>query len=119
MDKLDAMRMFVRVVESGSFSQAARDLNVSQPTVSKQLAALEARLGTQLLARSSRALAVTPAGQEYYEATVRILQDLDFVEERVLEGQSAPSGLGPRDPLASLREDVRYSPAGGFQEPVP
>ncbi|SCB37884.1 LysR family transcriptional regulator [Rhizobium multihospitium] len=93
MDKLDAMRMFVRVVESGSFSQAARDLNVSQPTVSKQLAALEARLGTQLLARSSRALAVTPAGQDYYEATVRILQDLDFVEERVLEGQSAPSGL--------------------------
>jgi len=93
MDKLDAMRMFVRVVESGSFSQAARDLNVSQPTVSKQLAALEARLGTQLLARNSRALAVTPAGQDYYEATVRILQDLDFVEERVLEGQSTPSGL--------------------------
>lgn len=93
MDKLDAMRMFVRVVESGSFSQAARDLNISQPTVSKQLAALEARLGTQLLARSSRALAVTPAGQDYYEATVRILQDLDFAEERVLEGQSAPSGL--------------------------
>lgn len=85
--------MFVRVVESGSFSQAARDLNVSQPTVSKQLAALEARLGTPLLARNSRALAVTPAGQDYYEATVRILQDLDLVEERVLEGQSAPSGL--------------------------
>jgi len=85
--------MFVRVVESGSFSQAARDLNVSQPTVSKQLAALEARLRTRLLARNSRALAVTSAGQEYYEATVRILQDLDSMEERVLEGQSAPSGL--------------------------
>lgn len=93
MDKLDAMRTFVRVVESGSFSQAARDLNVSQPTVSKQLAALEARLGTQLLARSSRAFAVTPAGQEYYKATVRILQDLDSAEERVIERQSAPSGL--------------------------
>lgn len=93
MDKLEAMRMFARVVESGSFSQAARDLNISQPTVSKQLAALEARLGTQLLARSSRALTVTPAGQDYYEATVRILQDLDLVEERVLEGQSAPAGL--------------------------
>lgn len=93
MDKLDAMRTFARVVESGSFSQAARDLNVSQPTVSKQLAALEARLGTQLLARNSRALAVTAAGQDYYEATVRILQDLDLVEEKILEGQSAPSGL--------------------------
>lgn len=93
MDKLDAMRTFVRVVESGSFSQAARDLNVSQSNVSKQLAALEARLGTQLLARNSRSFAVTPAGQDYYEATLRILQDIDSVEERVLEGQSAPSGL--------------------------
>lgn len=93
MDKLDAMRMFVRVVESGSLSQAARDLGVVQPTVSKQLAALEARLGMQLLARNSRTRAVTPAGQDYYEAAVRILQDLDAVEERLLEGQSATSGL--------------------------
>ncbi|WP_244201461.1 LysR family transcriptional regulator [Paraburkholderia rhynchosiae] len=93
MDKFDAVRVFVRVVQSGSFSHAARDPNVSQPTVSKQLAVFEARLGTQLLARNSRALAVTPAGQDYYEAIVQILQDLDFVEERVLEGQSAPSGL--------------------------
>lgn len=93
MDKLDAMRMFVRVVESGSFSQAARDLNISQPTVSKQLAALETRLGTQLLARNSRVLTVTPSGQDYYEATIRILQDLDVVEETIAEGQSAPSGL--------------------------
>lgn len=93
MDKLDAMRMFVRVVESGSFSQAARDLNISQPTVSKQLAALEARLGIQLLQRNSRVLAVTPAGQDYYEATLGILQDIDLIEERVTEGQSAPAGL--------------------------
>ena len=93
MDKLDAMRIFVRVVESGSFSQAARDLNVSQPTVSKQLAALEARLGTQLLARNSRTLAVTPAGQDYYEAVLRVLQDIDAIEEKIVEGQSAPSGL--------------------------
>jgi LysR family transcriptional regulator for bpeEF and oprC len=87
------MRTFVRIVESGSFSQAARDLNVSQPTVSKQLAALESRLGTQLLARNSRTLAVTPAGQDYYEDTLRILQDLDTAEERISAGQSAPSGL--------------------------
>ena len=85
--------MFVRVVESGSFSQAARDLGVGQPTVSKQVAALEARLGMQLLARNSRTLAVTPMGQDYYEAAIRILQDLDTVEERLLEGQAAPSGL--------------------------
>ena len=93
MDKFDAMRTFVRVVESGSFSQAARDLNVSQPTVSKQLAALEALLGTQLLARNSRTLSVTPTGQDYYEDTLRLLQDLDLAEERVAAGQSAPAGL--------------------------
>ncbi|QCJ00085.1 LysR family transcriptional regulator [Agrobacterium larrymoorei] len=93
MDKLDSMRAFVRVVESGSFSQAARDLNLSQPTISKQLAALEARLGTQLLSRNSRTLAVTLAGQEYYEATFRILEDIDSVEEKVLDRQLSPSGL--------------------------
>ncbi len=93
MNKLEAMRMFVRVVESGSFSQAARDLNVGQPTVSKHLAALEAHLGTQLLARNSRTLSVTPTGQDYYEDTLRILQDLDLAEERVAAGQSAPAGL--------------------------
>lgn len=93
MDKLDAMRIFVRVVESGSFSQAARDLDISQPKVSKQIAALEARLGTQLLARNSRTLSVTPAGQDYYEATLRILEDLDEVEERIVDGQSTPAGL--------------------------
>ena len=87
MDKLEAMRMFVRVVESGSFSQAARDLGVSQPTVSKQLAALEAKLGAQLLARNSRALTVTPAGQDYYEATVRILQDICGMKIGILADQ--------------------------------
>ncbi len=93
MDKLDAMRMFVRVVESGSFSQAARDLNIGQSTVSKHVAALEGRLGTQLIARNTRNLAVTPAGQDFYEDVLRILQDLDFAEERAAMGQSAPSGL--------------------------
>lgn len=93
MDKLEAMRMFVRVVESGSFSQAARDLEVGQPTVSKGLAALEAQLGTQLIARNSRTLAVTPAGQDYYEAALRIFQELDAVEEKLHEGQAHPSGL--------------------------
>lgn len=93
MDKLGAMRIFVRVVESGSFSQAARDLNLSQPTASKQLAALEARLGTQLLKRNSRTLAVTPAGQDYYDAAVRILADIDDVEEKIVEGLSTPAGV--------------------------
>ena len=93
MDKLEMMRVFVRVVESGSFSKAARDFNISQPTVSKQVAALEARLGTQLLARNSRTLTVTAAGQTYYETSIRILQEFDSLEESVAQGQSAQAGL--------------------------
>ncbi|MFD2138339.1 LysR family transcriptional regulator [Novosphingobium resinovorum] len=54
MDRITALQFFVRVVESGSFSQAARELGVGQPAVSKQVAALERRLGAQLLNRTSR-----------------------------------------------------------------
>ena len=63
MDRLDTMRMFVRVVESGSFSGAARELGVGQPAVSKQIASLERHLGAQLLLRTSRGLVVTDAGR--------------------------------------------------------
>jgi LysR family transcriptional regulator, regulator for bpeEF and oprC len=59
MDQLEAIRMFVRVVDSGSFSAVARETGIGQPAVSKQIAALEARLGAQLLRRTSRSLSVT------------------------------------------------------------
>jgi len=63
MDRLDAIKIFVRVVESGSFSAVARELGVGQPAVSKQLASLEAHLGAQLLMRTSRNLSLTEAGR--------------------------------------------------------
>jgi LysR family transcriptional regulator for bpeEF and oprC len=59
MDRLEVLELFTRVVESGSSSKAARDLGVGQPAVDKQVAALEARLGVQLLSRTSRGLTVT------------------------------------------------------------
>lgn len=92
MDRIAALRFFVRVVESGSFSQAARELGVGQPAVSKQVAALERRLGAQLLNRTSRGLLPTPAGADFYEAAVRILGDLDDAESRVARGYERPSG---------------------------
>ncbi|MEL6469910.1 MAG: LysR family transcriptional regulator, partial [Cyanobacteria bacterium J06623_4] len=58
MDRLDGMKSFVRVVETGSFSAVARELGTTQPTVSKQIAALETYLDTQLLTRSTRKLAL-------------------------------------------------------------
>ena len=68
MDRLDAIKIFVRVVESGGFSAAARELGVGQPAVSKQVAILEAHLGAQLLMRTSRNLSLTEAGRDFYES---------------------------------------------------
>jgi LysR family transcriptional regulator, regulator for bpeEF and oprC len=93
MDRLDAMRAFHRVVETGSFSAVARERGVAQPTISKQIAALESHLGAQLLNRTSRSLSLTESGQEFYEATSKVLADLDAAESRIGRRQAAPSGM--------------------------
>lgn len=93
MDQLAAIRMFVRVVERGSFSAVARQAGVGQPAVSKQITALETQLGAQLLRRTSRNLSLTEAGQDFYESAVRLIGDLEAAESRVGRGQTAPSGL--------------------------
>lgn len=93
MDRLDAIRLFVRLAEMGSFSAVARESNVGQPAVSKQIAGLEARLGAQLMHRTSRLLTLTEAGQTFYEAGVKLLSDWDAAESLVGAGQSRLSGL--------------------------
>lgn len=93
MDQLAAIRIFVRVVESGSFSAVARSAGIGQPAISKQVTALEAHLGAQLLHRTSRSLSLTEAGQDFYESAVRLIDNLEAAESRVGRGQSAPSGL--------------------------
>lgn len=92
MDRLDVMRLFVRVVETGSFSKAAKAEGVVQPTVSKHIAALETRLGAQLLRRTSRGMSMTEAGEVFYEDAVRLLGEFDEAESRVGRGQTSPSG---------------------------
>lgn len=86
------MQFFVRVVQSGSFSQAARELGVGQPAVSKQVAALERRLKAQLLNRTSRRLRLTPAGVDFYEAAIRILSELDEAESRAANAHEQLNG---------------------------
>ena len=93
MDRLDAIKIFVRVVESGSFSAVARELGVGQPAVSKQVASLEAHLGAQLLMRTSRNLSLTEAGRDFYESGARLIGDLEAAESRVGRGQASPSGV--------------------------
>src|SRR6266478_8574259 len=90
MDRLTVMEVLVRVVETGSFSGAARLLRVGQPAVSKTVAQLEERLGVSLLLRSSRGLTPTEAGQNFYERAKRSIEEADEAE---LAARGANAGL--------------------------
>src|SRR5882672_8460540 len=93
MDRLEAIHAFVRVVEAGSFSATARERGVSQSTISKQIAALEAHLGAELLRRTSRSFGLTESGAAFYESAVRLLSDLEAAESHVGRRQISPAGL--------------------------
>lgn len=90
MDRYQAMATFVRVVETGSFSAAARQLNVGQPAVSKTVAQLEARLQVSLLTRSTHRLTPTEAGTRFYERAKAAIQEADEAE---LAARGAGAGL--------------------------
>ncbi|WP_322805111.1 LysR family transcriptional regulator [Vibrio alfacsensis] len=92
MDQLSAMRAFVRVVQTGSFSATGREMNTSQTTISKKVAALEKKIGVKLLARSSRDHALTPAGAKYYQTCVDILGELDEAETEARSETASPQG---------------------------
>ncbi|PSV48659.1 LysR family transcriptional regulator [Photobacterium indicum] len=93
MDQLSAMRAFVRVVQMGSFSAAAREQDTTQATISKKVAALEKKLGAKLLSRTSRELSLTEVGADYYENCVIILSELDEAEAQVRSQIALPSGV--------------------------
>src|SRR5580704_17870911 len=93
MDRFEGIKIFVRVVESGSFSAVARELGTGQPAISKQVAALEEHLGAQLLVRTSRSLSLTEAGRDFYESAVRLISDFEAAESRIGSGQASPSGV--------------------------
>lgn len=94
MDVLSGMRAFVATVDTGSFSQAARDLGASKATVSKQVAALENHLQVRLLHRTTRKLNLTDEGREYVERARRILDELSDAQDAV-----SPLGAEPRGRL--------------------
>ncbi|HEF4762557.1 TPA: LysR family transcriptional regulator [Pseudomonas putida] len=92
VDKLNAMAVFVRVVERGSFSAVAREWQTSQPTISKVLRALESELGGKLVARSTRRLSLTDEGQRYYTQCQQILAAVDAAEHSFQSGREAIAG---------------------------
>lgn len=91
-DRLTTMEIFVRVVESGSFSSVARTRSTTQSAISKAIAALEARLGTRLLNRTTRSVAPTPAGLAYYSRCKSLLASISEAELEARFGQSALHG---------------------------
>lgn len=102
MDRLKAMETFVRVVETGSFSAVARDQGVQQSAISKQIAALEAMLGTTLLTRTTRSLSLTEAGEVYYARLKPVLSDLDDAHSTVASADT------------DLRGQLRIAASVGF-----
>jgi DNA-binding transcriptional LysR family regulator len=102
MNRLAAMEAFVLVVETGSFSAAARQLHLGQPAISKTIAQLESRLGVQLLIRSTQSLTPTEAGQAFYERAKRVIQEAEEAEQAA------------RGTSASLAGELRISAAVTF-----
>ena len=93
MDRLQAMHMFVRVVETGSFSKAAKEFATTQPTVTKQVAATEARLKVRLLNRNTRGVSLTETGALYYEKCKTIVRETEEADNVVRLRQSQAQGL--------------------------
>ena len=92
MDRLDAMQLFVRVAELGSFAGAAQQLGVARSVVTRQIAGLEAHLGVKLMARSTRRLSLTSAGTAYLEKCRVILNLVEAAEIGVAEERQTPRG---------------------------
>jgi DNA-binding transcriptional LysR family regulator len=92
MDLLHCMQAFVRVAESGSFCRAAQILEISSPTVSRQVAALEEQLRARLLQRTTRSLALTEAGQRYLKRCKTIFAEIDTAAAEAASAQSRAVG---------------------------
>lgn len=93
MDSLNAMEIFVRVVQAGSFSAAARGMELTPSAVSKQIGRLEDRLGARLLNRTTRQLSLTEVGRGYFARASRIITDVAEAEQSVADQHGAPRGL--------------------------
>ena len=101
MDRIDAMRLFIRVADAGSFSRAAADLSIGQPTVSRRIQDLEHQLGAELFHRTTRALSFTEAGERFYKRAQDILSDFD-------EAEAEARGLD-KEPVGMLRCSAPHS----------
>ena len=101
---LEHIKTFVRAVETGSFTAVAQEQQQSQPTVSRQISALEEHLGVRLMQRTTRALTLTDEGRTYYEHARALLEAVEAASAAVRPGEAAVTGqLRIAAPLAFAR----------------
>ncbi len=92
MDRITGIQLFIRIVESGSFSKAAEELRITQPTATKHVAAMEQRLGARLLNRNTRGVSATEIGSLYYDKCKTILREVDEADNLATLLQSRLGG---------------------------
>ncbi len=118
MDNLASIRMFVRVADAGSFTAAARQLDVAVSSVSRQINALEEDLNTRLFQRTTRKLSLTEAGHLYYEHVAKILRDFD--EARLAVSQTgSPTGILRITSPTAIGRELLISVIPAFLEQYP
>ena len=119
MDQIQAMRIFARVVEAGTFTRAADSLQLPKASVTKHVQALEARLRVKLLNRTTRRVTVTADGAAYYDRTVRLLADFDDIEAGMGQARSSPRGRLRVDVGSSVARLLIIPRLAQFQERFP
>jgi len=119
MDRIDCLRAFVRTLEGGSFSAAAKELGIGQPAVSKRIAMLESEFGTQLFSRTTRTLKPTAEAHRVYDLARQILDRFDMARASAVEAAPRPTGtlrigvpssFGRRYMMPIIAEYVRLYP---------
>jgi len=119
MDTIDGMRVFAAVIEAGGFSAAARRLGMSKALTSKYVAQLEERLGARLINRTTRRLNATEVGTAYYDRCIRILGEIDELEEAVANQHGAPRGLLRVAAARAFGEDMLVDAVADFMTAFP
>lgn len=119
MDTIDGMRAFARVVETGSFTEAARRLGISTALASKYVRQLESRLGAQLLNRTTRSVSPTEVGRAYWDRCSRILNDFEELEDSVADQHGQPRGQLRIAGSRAFGEDMLVPAIGSFLKEYP
>ena len=103
MDRVTGVQLFIRVVETGSFSKAAAELGITQPTATKDVAALEQRLGARLLHRSTRGVTPTEVGALYYDKCKAIEREIEEADNLATLLQSERRRAAAHQHVGGLR----------------